>query len=420
MFIYGGKLMDILHVDMNSFYVSCELIDRPDLKNQAVAVGGDEKLRHGIILAKTPKAKQFGVLTGEPIWQAKKKCPNLTILPPNYEKYIRISKAAQKIYYSYTNQVEPYGMDECFLDVTGSFKLFGKAEEIGYQIKERIKRELKLTVSVGVSFNKVFAKLASDMRKPDYLTSINKDNFKKIVYPLKVSDMIMIGQKTTDKLNKINIKTLGDLANSDPEILRKLLGINGLRIYNWANGWDNSKVRDYYETIPIKSLGRSITCKSDLLTFEELRAVVQKLSEDLSKRLIENNYLARGISIGYRKNSLVYESYDTLLAYPSNSTLEISAKAMEVVKNKFSFVNGEKIRAVYIRAIKLVENRDSVQVDMFNDIEKHFKYINLEKAVYKIREKYGRDSVSYGNLLGDLKMPSDGRELVTMLSSFLA
>ncbi len=410
--------MDILHVDMNSFYVSCELIDKPNLKSQPVAVGGDEKLRHGIILAKTPMAKKFGVLTGEPIWQAKKKCPNLLIFPPNYEKYIRISKAAQKIYYSYTNQVEPYGMDECFLDITGSKKLFGSPEKIAFEIKERIKTELKVTVSVGLSFNKVFAKLASDMRKPDYCTFIYKENYKKIVWPLKVQDMIMIGPQTTKKLNKINIKTLGDLAEADPEILRKNLGINGIKIYNWSNGMDNTRVKDYYQIIPIKSIGRSITCKEDLLNYEEVRAVIQKLCEDISKRLIENNYLARGVNVGYRKNNLSHESSDVLLDYPSNSTLEISAKAMDVFLKNFTFKDDEKIRALYIRAIKLIQNREAIQIDLFNDVKKHFKYLSLEKAIYNIRNRYGKNSITYGNLIGDLKIPNDGRELVAMPTSF--
>lgn len=193
---------DILHVDMNSFYVSVELRDRPEYMEKAVAVGGDEENRHGIILAKTPLAKKYGVKTGEPIWQAKKKCPGLVILPPHYDKYIEVSKKAHKIYYSYTNQVEPFGMDECFLDVTGSKRLFGDGYNIGNEIKSRIKRELKVTVSVGRSFNKVFAKLASDMAGRDEICEINRDNFKKVVWPLEIDEMIMIGIKNQEEIKQ--------------------------------------------------------------------------------------------------------------------------------------------------------------------------------------------------------------------------
>lgn len=410
--------MDILHIDMNSFYVSVELIERPELKGKAVAVGGDEKLRHGIILAKTPLAKSFGVKTGEAIWQAKVKCPDLIIIPPNYDKYLKISNLAQKIYYSYTNQVEPYGMDECFLDISGSLKLFGPPEKIAYEIKERIKSELKVTVSVGLSFNKVFAKLASDMRKPDFVTVIKKENFKNIVWPLKVEDLIMIGPATANKLNKINIKTLGELANADPLLLKRLLGINGVKLWNWANGRDYSRVKDYYEAIPIKSIGRSITLREDLINFEEVRSVIQKLCQDISKRLIENKYLARGINVGYKGNDFSHNGFDILLSYPTNSSLEISAAAIKVLREKFIFSDTNHIRALYVRAIKLISNEELVQLSIFKDIKKHYKYLSLEKTIYNIRKKYGKDAISYANLMGDLKMPNDGREEVIMPASF--
>ena len=407
---------DILHVDMNSFYVSVELRDRPEYMEKAVAVGGDEENRHGIILAKTPLAKKYGVKTGEPIWQAKKKCPGLVILPPHYDKYIEVSKKAHKIYYSYTNQVEPFGMDECFLDVTGSKRLFGDGYNIGNEIKSRIKRELKVTVSVGRSFNKVFAKLASDMAGRDEICEINRDNFKKVVWPLEIDEMIMFGIKTKRKLNKINIYTLGDLAGAEPDMLRNLFGINGLKFKNWANGYDDSKVLDYYAQIPIKTIGRSITCSEDLLNEFEVRAVLQKLSQDISKRLIENNFLARGIHVGYRDHDLCSFGYDSMLDYPTNSSIEITELAMEVLREHRELEN--RMRAIYIRAIKLVSDRESIQADFFKDISSHEKSLSLESAIYFIRKRYGKDAITYANLLGDIKMPNDGREMVIMPHSF--
>lgn len=407
---------DILHVDMNSFYVSVELRDKPEEMKQAVAVGGDEENRHGIILAKTPLAKKYGVKTGEPIWQAKKKCPNLKVLPPHYDKYVEVSKLAHKIYYSYTNQVEPFGMDECFLDITNSRNLFGPGDVIAESIKNQIHRELRVTVSVGRSFNKVFAKLASDMAGHNEICEINENNFRDIVWSLDVNEMIMIGNRTKKKLNKINIYTLGDLAQTEPTILKNLLGINGLKFRNWANGYDDSNVRDYYVQIPIKTIGRSITCREDLLNKFEVRAVLQELTQDISKRLIENNFLARGIHVGYRDHNLYGRGYDRMFTYPTNSSIEITKLAMEVLHEHRDLEN--RIRAIYIRAINLVPNNHAMQADLFTDIECHEKRIKLEKTIYAIRKKYGKKSITYANLLGDLKMPDDGREIVIMPHSF--
>lgn len=416
-YFYNNYLeRDILHVDMNSFYVSVELRDRPEEMKKAVAVGGDEENRHGIILAKTPLAKKYGVKTGEPIWQAKKKCPDLVILPPHYDKYIDISKRAHRIYYSYTNQVEPFGMDECFLDVTGSRKLFGDGYEIGEKIKNRVKEELKVTVSVGRSFNKVFAKLASDEAGHDEIFEISRDNFREIVWPLEVDKMIMIGSRTKRKLNKINVYTFGDLAKTETKVLKNLLGINGVKLKNWANGYDDSNVLDYYAQIPIKTIGRSITCSEDLLNECEVRAVIQKLSQDISKRLIENKFLARGIHIGYRNHDLLSFGYDRLLDYPTNSSIEITNLAMKVLREEGELEN--RMRAIYIRAINLVPDNYSVQTDFFKDIYAHEKSLKLESAIYSIRKKYGNDSITYASLLGDIKMPDDGREMVIMPHSF--
>ncbi|MDO5715692.1 MAG: DNA polymerase IV [Tissierellia bacterium] len=407
---------EILHVDINSFYVSVELREQPKLMKEAVAVGGDEKNRHGIILAKTPLAKKYGVKTGETIWEAKKKCPQLILLPPHYEKYLQVSRLAHNIYYSYTNQVEPYGMDECWLDITGSKKLFGSADQIAHKIKRQIKNELGVTVSVGLSFNKVFSKLASDLKKPDALTIIPPKDFKKIVWPLPIQEMIMVGSSTTQKLNRINIYTLGELANTDPAILKSLLGINGVKLWHWANGHDDSYVRDYFHSIPIESIGKSITCSADLENNEEVGKVIQKLCQDISKRLIENKFLARGIHIGYRDDAFLSFGYDALLPYPTYSSLELFYSAYDIFKKHHTWK--QKVRTIYVRAIHLVPDRNIIQSNFLHKMTSHYRRLVLEKNIYHIRKRFGEEAITYANLMGALKMPSDNRDIVKMPPSF--
>lgn len=405
----------ILHSDMNSFYASVELIDYPEYKGMALAVGGDEENRHGIILAKTLEAKKMGVKTGEAIWEAKKKCPNLIILPPHYEKYLYYSRKAHNIYYDYTNQVEPYGMDECWLDVTGSTKLFESGEKIAEEIRNRIKKELSLTVSIGVSFNKVFAKLGSDMKKPDAITIINKENFKNIVWPLKCDELIMVGKSTKNKLNKIGIKTIGDIAKTKPNILKNILGINGVKIWKWANGIDDSKVRDYHYKPPVKTIGHGITTKSDLVNNDEVRDVFQELAQDISRKLIEYKLLATGVAINIRSNLLTRKTFQKKLAYPTFSSLELTNAAMELFKQ---YDWSSNLRTITIRAIDLIDDNYAFQVCMFENIKEHERNIKLENTIYSIRKKHGTNCITYCNLLQNSKMPTDSREKVIMPYTF--
>ena len=234
----------ILHCDMNSFYASVECLYNPSIRNKPVAVGGSVEKRNGIILAKNDVAKRFGVKTGDALWQARQKCPNLVIVPPDFKKYIKLSRLAVEIYNSYTNLVEGFGLDECWLDVTGSTHLFGSGEEIAEAIRQRVKTELGITCSIGVSFNKIFAKLGSDMKKPDAITVITKDNYKSTVWPLPVEDLLFVGRATKQKLNRYGIKTIGDLACSNLSFLETLLGKWGSYLWGYANGLDASTVRD--------------------------------------------------------------------------------------------------------------------------------------------------------------------------------
>ena len=253
----------ILHSDLNSFYASVEMMLDPSLKGKAVAVCGSTENRHGIVLAKSELAKRAGVKTGMVNWEARQLCKDLIMVPPQYDQYLKYSKLTRAIYERYTDQVEPFGMDEYWLDVTGS-RVQGSPMEIAEQIRKSTREELGLTVSIGVSFNKIFAKLGSDMKKPDAITEITKAEFKEKVWPLHCSEMIYCGPATTKKLAMFGINTIGDVANTDPAFLKQILGVNGLSLWTFASGNDRSRVMQKDFVSPIKSVGHGITCTADL------------------------------------------------------------------------------------------------------------------------------------------------------------
>lgn len=341
----------ILHSDMNACYASIEQKLNPKLKGIPMAVAGNPKNRNGIILAKSQEAKEAGVKTGEALWQAFAKCPNLTIVPPHYDEYLKHSKLARKIYYEYTNQVEPFGLDECFLDVTGSTHLFGTGEEIANKIRERMKEEVGITVSVGVSFCKIFAKLGSDMKKPDAVTIIGEDNFKEIVWPLPVREMVGVGRAMERKLNGIGIFTLGELANTDPDLIRNLLGINGVYLWEYANGLDIRPVHDRDHQEPVKTIGNSSTCRKDLLNNREVFNVLQELSFSVSRRLRQAGLEACGVEIFVRNNELQSYNFQKPIKLASQSSIVLAREGFDLFKEKYKW--DFPVRAVGIRAIKL-------------------------------------------------------------------
>ena len=283
----------ILHCDMNNFYASVECLYRPEIRNKPVAVTGDVESRHGIVLAKNMIAKKMGVTTGEAIWQAKNKAPNLVCVPPDYSKYLRFSRLARNILYNYTDRVEAFGLDENWADITGSLGLFSSAYDIAEEIRQRVKDELGVTVSIGLSWNKIFAKLGSDYQKPDAITVITKDNYQDIVWPLPVSDLLYVGRATTRKLLSRGIVTIGDLANSDPLLLQMFLGKWGLTLSSFAKGLDESPVRHIDERAVIKSIGNSITAPRDLTNDLDARLLFICLAESVAARLRENMLKSR-------------------------------------------------------------------------------------------------------------------------------
>ena len=269
----------ILHSDMNNFYASVEILYDPTLRDKPVAVAGDEEARHGIVLAKNDIAKRFGIRTGQVLWEARQQCLGLVCVPAHYERYLAFSAQARDIYASYTDQVESFGLDECWLDVTGSVGLFGEGAAIADDIRGRMKRELGLTVSIGVSFNKVFAKLGSDMKKPDATTVITPENYRDKAWSLPVSDLLYVGPATTRKLNQYGITTIGELAQANPDLLYWLLGKNGIMLHQFANGQDHSGVRRYYAVPPMKSIGNSTTAPRDLVSEDDVKITLMALCE---------------------------------------------------------------------------------------------------------------------------------------------
>lgn len=402
----------ILHADMNNCYASIEAKLNPKLKGIPLAVCGRREDRHGIVLAKSQEAKVLGVKTGEAIWEAQLKCPDLLIVPPNYDEYLNHSRWARDIYYDYSNQVEPYGIDECWLDVSGSTHLFGTGKDIAEEIRRRIKRELGITVSIGVSFNKIFEKLGSDMKKPDAVTEIPIENFKEKVWGLPVEELLGVGKASKKKLNRLMVFTIGDLAKADPDLIRMKLGINGVYLWNYANGRDYSTVTDRDYRQPVKTVGRGITTTEDLENNLEVYRVYRELSFGVSKALRDYGYLAGGIQISIKNNDLFYKQYQKQISYPSLSSTILAEEAYDLFLERYSWDN--PIRALTIRAINLIGEKNGSQLSFYDDYSNLIKREKVDDAFFKIREKFGDYSISYAGLMGDIKIPKERNEIVTL------
>jgi len=314
----------ILHSDLNNFYASVECVYRPELRNVPMAVSGDPDARHGIILAKNELAKKCGVKTGEAIWQARQKCPGLQTLPPNFKRYMHFAKMMREIYADYTDYIEPFGLDEAWLDVSGHRK---SGVEIADIIRRRAKEELGLTASVGVSFNKVFAKLGSDMKKPDATTVISEENFREKVWPLPVDELLFVGPATKRKLRSRNIYTIGDLARCNVDTLRFFLGKNGEMIWNYARGRDTSPVLRQDESAMVKSVGNSTTTPRDLVCDQDVHLVLLLLSESVAERLRANSFKGSVVSVYVRDCDLASFSCQRRLHAPTALSREIAACA---------------------------------------------------------------------------------------------
>lgn len=392
-----------LHCDLNNFYASVECILHPELQGKPVAVCGDPKKRHGIVLAKNNIAKKTGVKTGDVIWQAKQKCPDLIVVPPTYEEYVRYSNIVYDLYTDYTDRVESFGIDECWLDVTESVNLFGSGDVIADNIRQAVKDKTGLTISVGVSFTKIFAKLGSDLKKPDATTIITRENYKKIVWPLDLSAMIMIGPRVKKRLNKLNIFTLGDLAHADRELLKKHFGIIADKLIDNANGIENEEVKYYYDKHIPKSIGHGTTTSKDITSMEDAAVVIYALSEMVATRLRKYKLLAGSVSIGIRDTNLNSITRQMTLPSPTCNSSIIAKNALILLKNNYNF--SIPIRSLSVYTQKLTDGIDGIQLTFFDDDK--IKKTRLEESIDKIREKYGYKSVQRAVLLNNKILSDD-------------
>lgn len=382
----------ILHVDLNNFYASVECLYNPVLRNKPVAVAGDPANRHGIILAKNMLAKKLGVKTGEAIWQAKNKVPDLICVPPQYDKYLRFSRAARQIYYRFTNQVESFGIDEAWLDVSGSVNLFGSGPEIAEKIRKTVKNELGLTVSIGVSWNKIFAKFGSDYKKPDAVTCIRQDNYQDIIWKKTASDLLYVGRATERKLKGIAIFTIGDLARRDPALLKLSLGKWGLILSDFARGLDSSPVRTIDERSAVKSIGNGVTTPRDITNADDAKLVYICLCESVAARLRENALKCTGVEITLRDSSLYTVTRQMRLPYPTCYAEDILKAAMQLLHRNYDFYRNKHLRSIGVRAINLVTAEKGYQLDMFTP-DNTDKKDKLAKAVDQLRRRFGHDAV---------------------------
>lgn len=396
----------ILHSDLNNFYASVECRDNPALCGKPVAVCGDPAARHGIVLAKSQEAKHCGVKTGQAVWQAKQCCPGLVVVPPHYDKYLEASEATRTIYESYTDQVEPFGLDECWLDVGGSLSLFGPGSTIADAIRARIKRELGLTASVGVSFNKVFAKLGSDYKKPDATTLITKENYKDVVWTLPVSDLLYVGPATTAKLGRYGVRTIGDLANCTLEFMTLIFGKVGIMLWQFANGQDHSGVATYYATPPIKSIGNSTTAPRDLITDDEVKITLYALCESVAARLREQNSACSTVSIGVRDTALLWYTRQAKLPRPVCDSSSIFHAAFGLYKGNRP-VRPARSLSVSTTGLSIAEV--APQLSMFPEDNHALRRTDLEHAVDRIRHKYGYASIRRGIQLVQPELDLDAK-----------
>lgn len=405
----------ILHCDINNCYASIECLLNPDLQGRAMVVAGSEKDRHGIVLSKTESAKKYGICTGEPISKARLKCKHLIVVPPKYDEYTKYTSMCKEIYYNYTNNVESFGLDEAWLDCTGSKRMFGDGMKIANSIRKKIYSEVGVTISVGVSFNKIFAKLGSDLKKPNAITEISKENFKEKIWNLNVSNLLYVGKATSKTLYSYGIYTIGDLANTDIKFIENILGKNGEKIHKYANGEDQSAVYDKFYKLPVKSISRGSTFKKDLIKFDEIMNGISELSTRVSNSLIDENFLARTIEISLRDNNLRWYSFRKKISRPINTPTEIIKVCKELISNRFI---PYKIRAISIKGTDLTDCKTCYQINVSDYIKNNFQTNIADKLMYNINKKYNKNMVFKGNALYNNYLSNDIPESFKMPAQY--
>lgn len=389
----------ILHCDANSFYASVEMLYDPSIRDKPVAVGGSVEERHGIILTKNQKAKACGVKTGEAIWQAKQKCPELVCVPPNYPLYVRFSRKMRRLYEQYSDRVESFGLDEAWIDLTNPGVTIADGERTAQELRRRVKEELGITVSVGVSFNKIFAKLGSDMKKPDAVTVIAPESFRERIWRLPAGELLYVGPATRRKLARMNVRTIGDLARLETSVVQYCLGKNGLLLKAYANGLDESPVMPVDFRAAIKSVGNSTTPPHDIVTTEDARCIYYLLAESVAARLRQEGFRARCVTISARTTELVTRSHQRMLRKPTNLTDEIAGMAMQLFRERFE--EGLPYRSVGISCSALTLDDAPIQLDFMGDEERRIARESMERSVDDLRRRFGHQVVQRGVVLTD-------------------
>ena len=404
----------ILHCDMNGFFASVKLLDYPELRDKAMAVCGDPESRHGIILAKNEIAKRYGIVTAETLWQARKKCPELQTIPPHHKKYQHYSRLINEIYLQYTDMVEPFSVDESWLDVTASQKLFGNGKQIADKIRHQVKKELGLTLSAGVSFNKIFAKMGSDYKKPDATTVITQENYKNILWPLDIRDLFFVGKATADKLQGIGIHTIGQLAESDRHTVTALLGKQGSIIHDYANGLDQTPVSRFDEREDVKSIGNGSTFRRNLEGIQDIRTAVIALSDTVAVRLRQKKKKAFGVKVDIKDPSLKVISRQQQLDNPTNLAENIADTAVSIIEKSWNLRH--PIRMLTVTAINLCPEDQAQQLSLFSS--ENFQNETgekMERTMDDIRKKFGRNAITFGRIikndigLESIKSPEDSK-----------
>ena len=384
----------ILHADANCFYASVEMLYHPEYDGLPLAVGGNPETRHGIILTANYIAKRRGVKTGSALWEARQACPGIVIVPPNYDQYLRFSRYLREIYSAYSDHVESFGLDECWIDATESIGILGSGQSLAEEINRKVKNELGITVSVGVSWNKIFAKFGSDYKKPDAVTVIGRDNYRQIIWPKPAADLLYVGRATERKLARFGIRTIGGIASADPVFLKTLLGKMGLVLSVFANGGDQTPVAAENTEAPIKSVGNGMTMPRDLVRDEEVKMALYMLSETVASRLRENAFAGRVVEIYVRDNELSGITRQHRIGVPTNISEEIAKEAMRLFLQNYHWE--KPIRGVGVRVADLTADSAPRQLDLFHDEVWREKQLHMDCAVDEIRRRFGTESVQRG------------------------
>lgn len=390
----------ILHSDLNNFYASVECLYNPDIRKKPVAVCGDVEQRHGIVLAKNSLAKSFGVQTGEPLWMAKQKCPEVVFVPPHYDRYLSYSQMARELYQEYTDQVEPFGLDECWLDVSQSCSIYGSGTQIAGSIRRRIKKELGVTASIGVSFNKVLAKLGSDLKKPDATTEITKENLQNNIWPLPVENLLYVGHATRKKLSRYAIHTIGQLAQADTGFLEYTFGKIGLMLWGFANGLEDLPVANQKAVPKMKSVGNSTTAPRDLISGDDVKITLLALCESVSERLRDHGFYARTVQISIRDNSLCSYERQKKLPFPACTTQILFEQAFLLYQRQ---CEKKPIRSIGIKACDLIIEGE-MQLSLYAEAARHQRQELLEHSIDSVRRRFGHFAIQRGIMLTDREL----------------